>query len=150
MSQLAKTVQKLAEPLVVIRKAAPTFDDVSPYATGGAEVRAIVRVHLQKDTARPTQLLRTMTGDETTGESRLWVANEDLAAAYAEGDINQTPLGWTTFQIAPPEDTDGPPGDRFNWDGRNWEITEFQGWERKFGGFADFQRYTVQERGAEL
>lgn len=135
---LAGAVAKLSAPVSVTRRAALVFDDVSAFPVSApAETVVSVRMHLQRSTDRPTAMLRARDGDESGGQARAWVTDDALTA-----------VGWTGLQIAPPEDTDGPPGDIVAWQGRRWEVIEYQGWDESFTGGAKFRRYLVEDRGA--
>jgi len=116
-----------------------TFDGTGPRPVSPqGETSYVLLMHMQRSTSRPTELLRQADGDETTGEARVWVRDAVLAAA-----------GLTGLPIAPPEDTDGPPGARIDRWGIRWEITEEQGWDEFFGAeAAGFQRYLAAQRGA--
>jgi len=140
MSALANAVAKLSAatpPKPVTRRDELLFDGPRPLPQG--EVTVNLSLDMQRKTGDPTRLLRTASGDETTGKARVWVTAAALAG-----------VGWTELQVAPPEDADGPPGDLIDWEGRRWEVTEFQGWDARFGGNQDpgFLRYVAVERGA--
>lgn len=145
---LSGTVGKLSRPVKVIR--------LSEYTTVGgrddgsqAETVAVVRIALQPTTSPSTRLVRQVDGDETSGDARVWVTTKAVAKAYLDGDITKTPIGWTKLRVAPPEGTDGPPGDKLEAYGRRWELVELQQWEAEgFGGPSGFDRYIARERGA--
>lgn len=140
MSALANAVAKLSRPTNVTRRTAAVYDGTSPRpVTAPVETTQSVRLHLQRSTDKPKRLVRLIDGDETDGETRLWVTDAALAA-----------VGWTELKIAPNEDQDGPGGDLVDWQGTRYEVTEFEGWSERFGGDGDpaFLRYLVEERGA--
>jgi len=145
---LAGTVNKLSKPKKVVR--------LSEFATVGGrddgsqtETVAVVKIAVQPTTSPSTRLSRQIDGDETEGEARVWVTSKNVAKAYLDGDITKTPIGWTQLRVAPPEGTDGPPGDRVEAYGRRWELVELQQWEAEgFSGPSGFDRYIARERGA--
>lgn len=135
MSALANVVAKNSRSYPVTRRAALAYDGTGPNPTGApAEVTVAVRLAIQRQP--PTSLVRDLDGDESGGMARVWVTNDALAA-----------VGWTELQVAPPEDADGPGGDIIEWQGRRWEITEFQGWDVFFQRAAEWQRYKATDRG---
>jgi hypothetical protein len=133
---LAGTVAKLSQPTPVTRLTLLVFGDDGRPDGSQTESTETVRLHLQRPGSQPTRLLREAEGDSTTGQTRVWVTDKALAA-----------VGWTTLQIAPPEDAEGPPGDRIDWKGIRYEIIEWLGWDESFSGGAKFQRYLAAERG---
>jgi hypothetical protein len=146
---LASTVKKLSVPREVTRRTAATYDGTSPRpSAAGVDLTAVVALAIQRQP--PTTLVRDFDGDESGGAARVWVTTAALSAAYDVTDEDDPPaaLGWTELQIAPPEDADGPPGDVIAWEGRRWEITEFQGWDVAFRGPPRFMRYKATDRGA--
>jgi hypothetical protein len=146
---LATAVTKLSRPRQVRRRTALVYDGSSPRPSEAqTEVTAVVVLHMQRQP--PTALDRQSDGDESGGAARVWVTTAALSAAYDTADEDDPPndLGWTELQIAPPEDEDGPPGDLISWEGRRWEVIEFEGWDETFRGPARFLRYKAQDRGA--
>lgn len=143
---LASTVAKLSGPVTVTRRGQLTYTKGRPDPV--SEQAAILDAHLQRETGAPTRLVRTLDGDETATDTRLWVTDKALAAAYDPADPLKTPLGWTELLTAPPEDADGPGADLVDWEGRRFEVTEKIGWEIAFSGDPGFQRYVIVERGA--
>jgi len=114
-------------------------------ATSAAPVTAVVKLHVQPGTARPTTLRRDNSGDQSSGgEARVWVTDSEVAKAFELGDGAETPLGLVTLPFAPPEDADGPPGARVAWNGRSWELTEDEAWSEN----GAYQRYMATDRGA--
>jgi hypothetical protein len=145
---LASTVAKLSEPLEVERRTELVFDGTSPRPSEAqTTVVAVVNIHMQRQP--PTTTVRDFDGDESGGEARAWVTNAALAAAYDSEDEDDPPaaLGWTELQIAPPQDADGPPADVVRWEGRRWQIVQFQGWAKTFTGQARFKRYKCADLG---
>lgn len=149
-TRLAKTINKVSGPHTVTRRAAVAWVNGRPVDNG--EVAATVDLALQRVTSRPIRLQRLPDGDQTEGETRVWVTLRNLAAAE---DITNpgVPLGWTELQTAPPERTEGPPGDLIDDGfGRRFEVIERLGWDESqtftSPGVAQFQRYVVEERGA--
>jgi len=143
---LAGTVKKLSRLAPVTRRSLLVIgDDGRP---DGAQTRTDARVvvHLQRKSAG-TNLQRRIEGDDTTGDVFVWVTDAAVAAAY-DPAAPLVPLGWTTLQIAPAEDADGPPGDFIDWNGIRYEVTAWLGWDESFGGGARFQSYAGMERGA--
>jgi hypothetical protein len=113
------------------------------------ETIAVVALSFQPTTTPSRRLSRQIDGDETEGEARVHVTESAVAAAYLDGDITKTPLGWTSLRIAPPEGAEGPPGDSFEAQGVRWELTEQQSWQLEgFNGPSGFRRYIARERGA--
>lgn len=135
MSAMANVVAKNSRPYQVTRRAALVYDGTGPNPTA-APVETVQTVRLALQRQPPTGLVRDIDGDESGGQARVWVTDAALAA-----------VGWTDLQIAPAEDADGPPGDLIAWEGRTWEITEFQGWDVFFGRAAEWQRYKATDRG---
>ncbi len=146
-TRLGRRVKKLAKLQPVTRRDAATWSGGRD--TPGAEVTAQVKLTIQRETAKPIELERLPDGDQTSGDLRVWVESKQLAAAYVvDPDV---PLGWTELQTAPPERTEGPPGDLIDFEGRRYEITERIGWTESAtftGPSAGFQRYVAQERRA--
>jgi hypothetical protein len=142
VSALAAAVDKLAEPWpVTIRTELVYGSDGRPDGSQ-TESTFTIRMSIQPTTDRPTELLRLADGDETTGQIRVHVSDAALAATGEPSVANGLP-------IAPPEDTDGPPGALIAWQGRLWEVVELQAWERQgFTGRSKFRRYIAEERGA--
>jgi len=138
----------------VVRKRSRLVPVLLPgLATRGADgrptispaVTAVVKLHVQPGTARPTTLRRDNSGDQSSGgETRVWVADTEVAKAFELGDVTETPLGLVTLPFAPPEDADGPPGARVAWNGRSWELTEDEAWSEN----GAYQRYMATDRGA--
>lgn len=148
---LAGAVKKLSRPREVTRREALIYDGTSPRPVGPPmELTAVVDLHMQRQP--PTALQRLEDGDQSGGSARVWVTDRALAAAYDVEDLADPPteLNWTALQVAPPQDEDGPPGDVIAWDGRRWEVVEYQGWDETFTGSARFQRYKAADRGAAL
>lgn len=149
--RLAKVVKKLSTPHTVTIRNAVTWVNGRP--TGNGELVAIVSLGIQRVTAKPIMLQRLPDGDQTEGQTRLWVALENLDKAYEEGDVDKTPLNLTELPTAPPERSEGPPGalvdDGY---GRRYEVTKRLGWNESgsftIPGNGQFQRYEIEERGA--
>jgi hypothetical protein len=113
--------------------------------TAGAETVAMVRLYVQP---KSRQLNRELPGDSTTGAVKVWASKTYLAAAFEEDDVDEVALGWEALQVAPPENTDGPPGDRIEWNGRTYEVTNEKIWDD--GGLvanSRFRSYEAAERG---
>lgn len=146
---LASVVKKLSRPREVTRREALVYDGTSPRPVAPpVTLTAVVEMHLQRQP--PTALDRLEDGDQSGGSTRVWVTDAALSSAYDVTDVADPPaaLGWTALQVAPPQDEDGPPGDVIAWDGRRWEVVEYQGWDETFTGAAKFQRYKASDRGA--
>lgn len=149
--RLAKVVKKVSKTeFSVTRRDEATVVNYAP--TAGAEVVAKVKLGFQRVTSRPIVLDRQTDGDQTEGQARVWVTLENLAAAY-DVTAPAVPLGWSELRTAPPERSDGPPGDLIDDNfGRRFEVIERLGWNESETftdpGVAQFQRYVVEERGA--
>lgn len=113
--------------------------------TPADDVVALVKLYVQPTS---TQLNRQLPGDSTTGGTQIWASKTFLSAAYVEDDIDQIALNWTGLQIAPTQNTDGPPGDQVEWQGRLYEITGEEIWDDA-GLVADsrYRFYSAAERG---
>lgn len=144
MGAIENTVKKGSRLTRVRRRAAGVRGSDGRF-TAGAETVAMVKLYVQP---RRRQLDRQLAGDSTTGGIEVWASKTYLAAAYVEGDGAETPLAWTGLQVAPPENTDGPPGDRIEWGGRIYEVTNEEDWDDA-GLVADsrYRYYDATERG---
>ena len=78
---------------------------------------------------RRRSLNRELAGDSTVGGIEVWASETNLAAAFEEGDVDQEPLNWTGLNVAPAENTSGPPGDRIEWNERTYEVTNEENWD---------------------
>lgn len=145
MGKIANTVKKASRPIRVIRRATAVRGG-DGRLTPGAETVAIVRMVVQPVTGRALE--RKLSGDNTVGDVAVWAIKANLAKAYAEGDADKVPLGWTELNIAPAKGAEGPRGDYFEWSGRTYEITRFGDWSQD--GLipdADLHTYAANERG---
>lgn len=138
MGALANAVAKLSRPTNVTIRTELVYDDDGRDDGSQSETTYSIRLSMQPQTGRTTTLLRTDAGDETTGRWRVHVTDDALSA-----------VGLATLPIAPPEDTDGPPGALIDWKGRRYEVTELGDWnEQGFSGPSQFRRFIAAERGA--
>lgn len=143
MGAIEAAVKKGSRPTRVRRRVAGVRGS-DGRLTPGSEIVASVRLFIQPG---GVNLDRQQFGDSTTGDILIWASKTYLAAA-ADVDDPDTALGWTGLQIAPPENTDGPPGDRIEWNGRLYEITREENWDDA-GLVADsrYRHYSAAERG---
>lgn len=144
MGAIENAVKKGSRPTTVRRRAAGTRASDGRY-TAGEETVAIVKLFVQP---RRRQLDRQIEGDSTVGSHQIWASKDYLAAAYEDGDEDEAALGWTALQVAPAENTSGPPGDRVEWQGRIYEVTNEQDWVD--GGLvsdSNYMFYDATERG---
>lgn len=132
---IAGAVARRSKPVTVTRRDAGAYGQDGRF-TPGSTLTATVRMVVQPVTDRPTQLLRDVAGDRTTGEVKVFVTDAALTA-----------VSWTELRVAPPEGASGPPGDRISWNGREWEVTEDQDWSESATN-AGYRRYIAAERGA--
>jgi hypothetical protein len=130
---LASAVAKRSIPIEVTRRDEGVYGSDGRFSEGETETET-VRMAVQPN-SRSTALMRALTGDKTTGEVKVFVTDASLAS-----------VGWSELRVAPPEDSSGPPGDRFSWNGRQWEIVELKDWSASSA--AGFRHYVAQERGA--
>jgi len=130
-----------------VRRAAAATRGNDGRLTSGAEIVAIVSLVVQP--LGGSALARAVEGDTTTGALAVWSSSTALAAAYLEGDGTETPLGWTTLQLAPPRGAEGPPGDLIEWHGRVFEASQREDWDDDgMIPLARLRRYTATERRA--
>lgn len=146
---IGKVIAKASRPTKVTRRGEGTRDDAGRF-TPAPPVVAIVSLAIQPGSGRDaTRLARIRDGDTTEGKVRVWVRKVAVEAAYLDGDENKVPLGWSSLRVASPEYAEGPPGDRLEWQGREYELTEEQ--DREDGGLimdSPYRRYIATERGA--
>lgn len=145
MSAIETTVMKGSRPCVVYRRSAGVRGNDGRY-TEGATTTAVVKLYVQPG---GTSLVRNLFGDSSDGMVPIWAAKTNLAAAYQQGDADKEPLGWAGLQIAPPENTNGPPGDRVEWQGRVYEVMRESIWDD--AGLipkARIRVYAAADRGA--
>ena len=141
---IESVVLEASRPTRVVQLAEGVFGQ-DGRLTPGAEVVAIVKLVVQPSTG--VQLQRALEGDTTGGAVTVWASTTDLAAAYLEGDIGQTPLGWTELQVAPARESSGPPGARIHWQGREYEVTSTQDWTQDgLIPLANLRGYVATER----
>ena len=149
MGAIAKVIKKASRPTRVTRRGEGARDDAGRF-TPAPPVVAIVSMAIQPGAGRDaTTLARIRDGDSTAGKIRVWVRRTAVEAAYLEGDVNKVPIGWSSLRVASPEYAEGPPGDRVEWQGREYELTEEQ--DRDDAGLitdSPFRRYIATERGA--
>jgi hypothetical protein len=139
MSALSNAVNKLSRSTMVTIRGELDYDGTGPRPTEApTEAVYTIRLALQRDPA--TKLNRSVEGDETATKGRVWVSKSALAAVEL-----------TALPVAPPENTDGPPGALIDWGGRRYELIEDKSLEQCFvgdGGDPAFLRYRCEERGA--
>jgi hypothetical protein len=113
--------------------------------TPGDETVASVLLFVQPLSRK---LAREIFGDSTTGGVEIWASKTYLAAAFEEGDADEVPLNWEGLQVAPAENTSGPPGDRIEWNDRIYEVTNEDIWDDA-GLVSDsqYRAYAAAERG---
>lgn len=142
-------VDDLAKPRVVTRRGALVYDGTGPRPVGEPSLTvAVVRLAIQFD-GDGTQLeQQDLEGGQTRGRIRVWGSDDAFAEAYAQGDPDKVPLGWTGLRVGPTEDVDGPPGDWVDYLGRRYEVVAAYGHEEFFDGEdAGFHAYIAEERG---
>jgi len=120
-------------PYTVRRRPAGTRDADGRF-TPGAEASTVVTLSVQ---STGKSLTRATEGDSSSGTIDVWATAEDLAL-----------VGWTGLQIAPSNYDEGPPGDRIEWGGRDYEITAAEPHDGQGPLLDPFRRYTGTEIGA--
>lgn len=145
MRPIERVVFKASLPQQVTRRDAGV---VGPTGRLAPPVELTVTVAAAVQPASATSLVRALPGDVTAGQVNVWTSATKIADAFATGDQDETPLGWTGLRVAPPRGTAGPPGDLLTWQGRKYEITGEELFD--FDGLihdAGLRRYRATERG---
>lgn len=150
MGAIENTIKKGSRPVTVRRRVAGVRGADGRH-TAGVETVAIVKLYVQP---RRRQLDRQLVGDSTVGGVEIWASKTYLAAAYVDGLVDEddvpifTPLNWTGLNVAPAENTSGPPGDRIEWNGRTYEVTNEENWDDAgLVSDSNYRYYDATERG---
>ncbi len=134
MSLLDDVLSTALDPFTVRRRAAGVLDEDTGDFTPAAWTSTVVVLSVQSTGKNRS---RTTEGDASAGTIDVWATLADLAA-----------VGWTGLQIAPSEFTEGPPGDRIDWDGREYEISRAEPHDGQGPLIDPFRRYTATQIGA--
>ncbi len=139
-----ETAVKVGSRLTRVRRRVAGARAADGRHTPAADVFARVKLFIQPGSVN---LNREQVGDSTTGDILIWASKSYLALAY-EDDEDAAVLAWTSLLVAPPANTNGPPGDRIEWNGRLYEVTREENWDDA-GLVADsrYRHYSAAERG---